>query len=294
MATRKKRSTSKKKKGGGRLAAALSMEWLQRQHLRIAAWGVAGVAAAVGWLLGVPALEASMGAESDGGEVRLVFANEPAWATGDVHAMLELIAKESLTHNTFDQRELAAVLEDLDRSGWFEEVRQVRRRSKEEVEVDAAFVRPFAVVRDRDGDHLVDVRGKLLPRTYARGGAPEHWVVIEGAHFARPHRPGVAWDGADVTAAIELLLEIDSEPWRDQITTVDISEALSTEKLALLTDVDARILWGSPVGEEEPLEPSAEEKLKILENAFTTYGRVDLGDAREWYFLQEGYISRER
>jgi hypothetical protein len=192
----------------------------------------------------------------------------------------------------FAQEELVAVRDALLATGWFEAVGQVRRTSADEVLVDADFLMPFALVRDADGDHLVDPHGRLMPRTYPKGRGPGSKVVIEGAHFERPGSPAAHWEGEDITAALRLLRLMDDRSWRDQVTVLDVSGYLSEQSLTLRTDRGAEIIWGSAPGEEQALEVLAERKLAYLDKAYEEFERVDMGYAGEWYFLQEGFIAK--
>ena len=132
-------------------------------------------------------------------------------------------------------------------TGWFDDVIQVRRVNAGVIEVTTTFVHPAAVIRDADGDHLVDAAGRLLPRSYPHGGAI-HPLVITGVHYDRPQRPGAAWEGADLTAALRLLRLVDSRDWRAQIAEIDATRYLAEETLVIRTDRGARIIWGSAPG----------------------------------------------
>ena len=185
-----------------------------------------------------------------------------------------------------------AVRDALLATGWFESVPQVRRVSDDFVLIDGRFMTPFALVRDAEGDHLIDPYGRLMPRTYAKGTGPAQKVVIEGVHFDRPAQGGVQWEGMDITAALRLLRLIDERIWRSQVSAVDVARYLPDEVLSLKTDRGAEIIWGSAPGEEQALEVLAERKLAYLDKAYEEFDRIDMGYAGEWYFLQEGFIAK--
>ena len=155
---------------------------------------------------------------------------------------------------------------------------------------NATFVTPAAVVRDGEGDHLVDPSGRLLPRTFPHGGA-EHQLVITNVRFPRPQRPGSQWEGADVTAALRLLRLIDGKPWRQQIAAIDTSRYLAEEVLVIRTDLGASIIWGSAPGEESGLEVAADGKLAYLDKAFEEFNRIDTGYDGELRFYEQGYFA---
>jgi hypothetical protein len=155
-------------------------------------------------------------------------------------------------------------------------VQQVRRAGLGRVEVEATFVEPFAVVRDRDGDHVVDRAGRVAPRSPAHGAAAGH-IVIRGAFYDRPARPGETWPGADVAAALKLCQCVAGHPWRRQVAGIDVSLYGRDEALYLLTDRGHRILWGRAPGRERPGEASLEQKLMHLSFPHQHFGHIDGG-----------------
>ena len=173
---------------------------------------------------------------------------------------------------------LVAVRSELLNTGWYERIDQVRRVRHDRIDIHGVFVDPYAVVRDVQGDHLVDPRGKLLPRTFPVGMA-DKFVVITNSRFTRPGRPGMQWEGADITAALRLLQLIESHPWREQVAQVDISGVSRGQPLKIITDRGSRIVWGSAPGEETALEAMVERKLHYLNHAFREYGHIDMGHA---------------
>jgi hypothetical protein len=258
------------------------------------AWvlGLAGLSTA--WAIGVPKLEQAVAddirAAGDVDDLTIEFSHRPQWARGDLLAMLDLTARRALTGNPLERTDLVAARHALLDSGWFDEIRQVRRDRADLVRIDAVFVEPAAVIRDDEGDHLVDPAGRLLPRTFPHDGAGAQLVIV-GAHFDRPARPGVAWDGADVAAALRLLRLVDARAWRDQIGAIDVSRYLAEETIVIRTDIGARIIWGCAPGAESPLEVSADAKLAYLDRAFADFSRIDTGYAGEFRFYDRGYFA---
>src|SRR6185503_21290467 len=113
----------------------------------------------------------------------------------------------------------------------------------------------------KDGDHLVDIVGRLLPLKY-EPGAKTNFVVISGAHFPRPMQCGEVWEGTDIIAAVRLLRVIEQQKWKNQVTEIDIKDYLQGEPIRLHTDRSTTIVWGGAPGEEPALEVLAEGKLK--------------------------------
>ena len=221
------------------------------------------------------------------------------WVDGDLHALLEVTAQRHLSGDVMRRADLIDAADALMNLGWFKEIEQVRRVRADLVHVQARFVRPFAVIRDGEGDHLVDPTGRLLPRSWPdEPDEPENTarvrrIVITGAHFDRPQRPGVQWDGADVTAALRLLRLIDDKPWRDQITAIDAERYLTDQTLIIVTDIGSRIIWGSAPGEEQALEVSTRRKLTYLDEALRRFQRIDCGYVGELKFLQEALLAEQ-
>jgi len=230
------------------------------------------------WLVhwGVPRLESYASRQRQVEVVEVSFQNPPAWMNGELELSLMLKAQSELSGDPLNREELVAVRQTLLSTGWFNDVTQVKRVSQHFVEVDGQFVDPYAVVRDRSGDHLIDPFGTLLPRSYPEGSAPQ-FIAVTGVHFPRPVRPGESWDGGDITAALRMLRVIDHQSWRQQVIEVDISNYLQDHRVDLSTSGGGRIIWGSPPGEERSLEALADFKLRLLEEQYQRSGYIDAG-----------------
>lgn len=274
-----------KKKNKKNAPAKPRLQWLRniewsniKRGLLALVWlvGIGGIAAAA-WY-GVPRLEAHAVEHSDLHTIEIYFIDPPAWVRGDLEAQLIQTIEPLLRRDPFDQTMLVAVRSELLNTGWFEGIEQVRRVRADRIDINGTFVDPYAVIRDDGGDHLVDERGNLLPRTFGHGEA-EKFVVITNPRFPRPGRAGMQWEGADITAALRLLRLIEAQPWREQISQVNISGAIRGEPIRLVTDRGSRIIWGSPPNEEVALEALASRKLYYLGHFFREYGHVDMGSA---------------
>jgi hypothetical protein len=280
------RKTRRRKAGrtisglGAKLAALRDVNWSAgRRYAIAAAWLLGLVAILTGWIIGVPRLRQAVAEAARAEQTTVEFADLPTWVNGDLLAMLVMTAQVQLGGDPLDQRDLVLVHDALLNTGWFDSIDQVRRVRADLVRIHATFVRPFAVIRDDEGDHLVDPRGRLLPRSYAQGEA-SRFIVITGAHFDRPQRPGAQWDGADVTAALRLTRLLDSKPWLGQVSSIDAADYFSREDgggLIITTDRGSRIIWGSAPGEEQAGEATAERKLSYLDYQAEHQGHIDGG-----------------
>ncbi|MHC4786939.1 MAG: hypothetical protein ACYTE6_13380 [Planctomycetota bacterium] len=261
----------------------IDFDWdIAHRTVVVAAWvlGAGGLAAA--WVLGVPRLEAYASARPGPGEVEVRYVDPPSWLDGDLEASLVLTAEEHIDPDPQNRQGLVVVRQALLATGWFNEIAQVRRVDRGLVEIDARFAQPFAVIRHlaAAADHLVDSRGRLLPRAFPVGQA-EHFTTIVGAGFDRPSRPGEHWPGTDVTAALKVLHLIHDRPWRGQVAEIDVASYLREASISLVTDRGCVIRWGRAPGDELGGEVSAEQKLSYLDYHQEHYGHIDRG------FLQE-------
>lgn len=239
---------------------------------------VAGLVTA--WITGVPRLKAYAAERNAPTFMEIHFTDPPAWVQGDLESLLVETVLMHLDGNPMQRDELIEVRRALLNTGWFDTVDQVRRVHAERVDIEASFVDPYALVRRGEQDHLVDARGRLLPRRFPAGAA-EHFIVITGTRFPPPGRPGIEWDGSDVIAALRLHRILDEQPWREQVEKIDVSGFVDGRPLKLVTDRGSVIVWGSPPGEEAPLESLTERKLAFLNLHYTNHHHIDGGHAGE-------------
>ena len=244
--------------------------------LVISGWGLLASAFTLGLFMGVPAMRRAAAAASPPTAVQVAFIDPPAWMQGDLAAHLEITAADQIVGNALDRADLIAARNALLETGWFADVRQVRRASPDCVEIEAVFVEPYAVVRDSDGDHLVDPSGRLLPRSAPIGHAPQ-FIAIEGAYYERPGTIGMQWEGADLTAALRLLRLIDGKEWRHQVVAIDVSDYMQTEYLSIITDRGYSLVWGSAPGQERSGEADTGLKEQYLDYPFVNFGHIDGG-----------------
>ncbi len=224
-----------------------------------------------GW--SVPSLRQSVHA-SPGDRIEVAFLDSPSWMTpSDLEPLQTLVAREAGV-SAYDRQGLERAQSALMGSGWFNEVRQVRRIGSSEIEVDATFADPIALVVDAQGEHLLDSNGRLLPRTYAPGTSPKLTRIL-GASLPRPTRAGQLWPGADLLAGVEMAKLIGTQRWRSQVSAVDVGEFRTRQTLALLTTNQCRLIWGRAPGSEASAEVPAAQKLRYLDLLTNQYGRID-------------------
>ncbi len=254
---------------------------LMRRGLVWTGWVAAAGVVITGWVLGVPRLEAYASSQPPA-EVAAVFKELPSWVDKKLEADLLAIALQLPCTDPLLRDDLVAARTALLATGWFEGIDQVRRVNAELVEIDARFFRPFALIRDSSGkrDHLVDVRARLMPRSFAVG-ATKGLAAITGTRYDKPTQPGEPWRGEDITAALKVLHAIRDRPWRGQVASVDVSAYHHSSSIRLITDRGCAVLWGRAPGDERGGEVPAEQKIRYLDYHDEHYGHIDRG------FLQE-------
>lgn len=267
MAKQGGRTVTKWKKKG-----AVDWTWAWR-GVRVFAWLVLLGGLVAAWHFGVPQLERLTRQHQPDGPVRVEFLNPPAWFHGDVALSLSLTIQEMATADPYDQQQLHQIAETLQASGWFETVNQVRRTEANVIQIDAKFVRPFAMIRGDDADILVDPVGRRLPMQVEHGEAHQ-FIVITGAEFSQPPRLGEHWPGSDVIAGLQLLRLIDAVAWRTQVTAVDVESYRRHRTVEIVTDRDVSINFEHAPGEEEPLELPAAQKMQMLSYNYRMHGHI--------------------
>ena len=315
MARRRKNKVAGSKPAKSRFPKfTINLSWIKppgslavRRGSIAAAWLIFSGALVGGWIWGVPQLQAKSARQRsvDPNEVTICFVDQPGWVKGDLADTLMRTAQANIGGNPMVRDDLIAVRESLLQTGWFNSIDQVRRVDADAVEIAADYVRPAALVRDKDGNHFIDLAGKLLPKSFKLNDLLPVYrdlqtkkeysaITIIGAQFSRPQAPGMQWEGTDVGAGIRLLQVIDSQPWRDQVIEIDVSGYLKDLPIKLRTDKGCTIIWGGPPGEEPALETLADAKLQRLQFIYDRSGRIDAGRFTELDLtLQDGVFARD-
>ncbi len=228
-------------------------------------------AASLGWW--VPELRRHAVA-APGERIEVAFVDPPAWMMPqDLAPLQEMTAREA--GPTASGREgLLRAKEALERSGWFDEVRQVSRNGFSGIEVDAVFAEPAALVVHSNAEHLLDTSCRRMPRSYPVGMGPRLTRIL-GVAAAPPVSAGSAWSGADVIAGVEMAKLIGVQRWRGQVEAVDVGDFASSGNVALLTTKQSRIIWGRMPGTESAAEVPSAQKLRYLDMLVSQYGRID-------------------
>jgi hypothetical protein len=243
-----------------------------------AAWAFAAVVTAVGLAIWVPQLVDRAARAPLPAPVRVVLQGQPAWLPPDERAAIERSVVRSIAQSPFNRDGLAKARDAVATAGWMSSVTQVRRSDVDEVVVEGTWSVPFALVRDADGEHLVDTRGRLLPRSYPAGKGPR-LLRIEGVSAPRPASFGSTWPGDEVAAALSMAAGIADRPWRHQVTVVVMDRWAEDGTIRLRTDRGGEITWGHAPGRETVSEVPAIQKLGALQLAWDRTGHIDGGAA---------------
>ncbi len=241
------------------------------------AWIGAGVSfialCSVTFAVAIPALRSSA-SDARTHRIEVSFEQPPRWmGPEDLAPLQDAVAREVGT-DPYDRAGLERARVMLEASGWFESVQQVRRTGHGGISVTGEFAQPTAIVADRDGDHLIDSEGRLMPRSYGHGTAPAI-TRITGVTLPRPSRAGEVWQGADLVAGLEMAKLVALQRWRAQIASVDVSQYRDHQTLALTTVGGCRLNWGRAPGAEAAAEVPASQKLRYISMLQTQYGRID-------------------
>jgi len=245
-------------------------------YAMLAGWifGIGGllVAAAVS----IPRLIDRTASAQPSAPIQVVLAGEPTWLPREDRRAIEVAVLKSLNGSPLDRPGLQAAQQAAQQSGWFDSGTQVRRPDLGQVVVEGQWAVPFALVSDAQGEHLVDTKGRLLPRSYAAGQGPA-LLRIQGATGARPSQCGTTWPGADLAAALELIGALGDRPWKNQIAAIDISQYATDGLVRLRSDRGCELIWGRSPGKEGALEVPSHQKVAALQYLHDRHGRIDAG-----------------
>lgn len=248
---------------------AFKQRWARR--FRRGVIGVAALGVAVYGLLQLEAHVLDNGL-SEAPPRMIIMRDRPAHTVEATDAVLVKFAKVPWMSPTLC-KDIATALAAIP---WVKEVRSVHRYADRRIEVDCTYRRPAALVQQGATFYLVDEDAVRLPGEYAND---PRYFIIQGA-AARAPKPGRAWPGEDVPAALAVIRLLHAEPYREQITGVLVDNYGGRQDprrphVLLATDRGGgRIVWGSAPGREIE-ENTIAAKLGLLRSNFERFGRVD-------------------
>ena len=225
--------------------------------------------------------------------LKVTFENPPIWLEASLLLELQDVAREHLAQTTVSRDGLIQTASALEATGWFTEVKQVQWVNDTEVIVRATYLIPYAKVEDHRGIVYIDVQGRRLPTRVGLIVKPNyHFITLKEPSDERPSRPGLQWNGGDITAGLNVLKLIYNKPWATQVQRINLARWATSETLMLETDTPSFFIWGSSPGDERGLEALANHKIERLNHIFTKYGRIDQGIEAEFDLTNTSAVIR--
>jgi len=222
--------------------------------------------------------------------------NRPVWMTDLLAQQIERAARPRGANSALDHDLLRTIADSLKTNPWIRQVHGVRRvygqTPGDTIEVDCTYREPRAMVLWGIDYYLVDAEGVLLPEKFSARDVPAIMFVgqgsqrqvnvrvIEGVKSARPVEPGEKWNGADVTAGLELagLLygrACAEDIWRINVENFAGRRSNTESQITLKTRHNTEVRWGEPLNATFHVEVDAAQKLQRLNLLKEQYGRVD-------------------
>jgi hypothetical protein len=208
----------------------------------------------------------------------VVLVNAEPWMSDLLQEQLRAKVSQSV-RLPLDPTGLQRAASRLENDPWVRSLASVHRMADGRIEVTCEFRRPVALVQSDHGYHPVDREGILLPGLYREGqvqavGLPQ----IVGVATA-PVEPGQLWIGDDVQAGLSLVQALTQEPYMKEIAAFDVSQRdqRGRIRLSLMTHEGGQVRWGLPLGEDQPIEPGFDEKLRRLRTVHHERGTIDAG-----------------
>lgn len=157
-------------------------------------------------------------------------------------------------------------------TGWVEGDPVARWADDGTVRLSADWRVPAAAVVVGEQETLIDWDAHVLPISYMRGASNQFYI-----RNTATTNPGVGnvWDEPEIADALALRRVLAQKGLLSQIEGVDLGEGREHGILHLLTNGDARIVWGGGPGRERPAEMPTDVKLDRLVELQTKTGRVD-------------------
>jgi len=236
--------------------------------------------------------------------------NRPAWLNGVILARIvgeteAFAGRDMETYsrlaNPQDKEILADVAANytknpaLRENAWIKRVTEVRRvidknRGTQTIEIYAEYRRPAAWVLIHGKCYLVDDELVRLPHEYSeadRKAMGGRVMAITGLSEGVPE-VGATFVGDDLAAGMKLVSLLRGKKYAAQIDAIDVSNLNGRKdhhaSWIVLNTVWAGqdgkprpVLWGRTPGEEKFWEISTAAKMKVLEDIYQKFNRIDAG-----------------
>ncbi len=214
--------------------------------------------------------------ENVGGGVVLV--NQPGWMSPLLRQEIDGQVLRELGTDPLDGSDLMRVARVLSQNPWVAQVQRVQRKPHGQIDIEATFREPVAVVEGRDGYHLVDAGAVRLPGLYLKHQLDALGLPLLVGVGSAPRGEGEVWPGDDLRAGIDLVLLLDEAPYQGQIVSYDVSgrDARGRVRLSLLT-THGVVRWGLAPRLIQAVEPDAMVKKDRLASVYQQRGEIDAG-----------------
>lgn len=157
-------------------------------------------------------------------------------------------------------------------TGWVNGQPVARWNEDGAVIIDAEWRVPAAAVRMGGRDYIIDFDANVLPLDYAHDQSNQ--FVIYNPALPNPGT-GNRWNEPEIRDALALLQELQAKNLHLQITGIDLGVNRDHGILQLLTNGDARIIWGGGPGRDRPAEMPSTVKMERLVSLYNKTGRID-------------------
>ncbi len=285
--TKRKRGPSLLTRLGG-LIGAVSWWGVCKVVLNVAV--LAGLAAAA--VVGLPRLEMYVsGLPEYQHELEIRLVDPPAWLAANQHIVRDIVQRSGVhVDDTRLTPGLARrVADELTTVGWVRRVHEVSVGNDDVVRICCDYREPIAWVSHGSFYYLVDAEGTRLPGRYSHGEVTrDSGLLLVAGVASEPSDEGQAWEGDDLSAAIEMVVLLRDKPYYEQLTGVLVGNYGGRKDprrahIELATDRGSRIRWGRAPGEEID-EPTVEQKLAHLQGIWRDHDRIDMG--KRWVDIQ--------
>jgi len=285
VAVARRRNTSSKRNRGSRVVVdrVFGLAWAVRLGKVVCALGLVVVIC-----VGLGRLRRQVcGLAEYRGAVRLELVDLPDWLEREEHRHIveSVIAAAGLSAGDayLDADLVGRVGRRMARSGWIRRVVGVEKCYGCLIRARCEFRKPLAWVMHGDYCYLIDGDGVRLPGRYSHGQVKGAGLVQIAGVDGGPPGAGERWVGEDLQAGVKLAVLLDGCAFRGQVRGVLVHNYGGRENsreshIELATDrAGSRIRWGRAPGCEVGIEPSAREKIALLQGLYRRYRRIDMG-----------------
>ena len=209
--------------------------------------------------------------------VQLVDA--PSWMSPLLAQQIQKQVALELVMDPMDLSSLNRAVEILGANPWVEHVGRITRTRDNQVTVHASYRQPVAMVQSPHGYHPIDNQRHRLPGLYL-----ENQLKLVGLPVITGVRPsaipaGMVWDDPSLQAGLDLVHMIDTQPWFNQVKSIDVSrrDVRGRIRLSLITPRGGMVQWGYAPGKGHPIEVTDAAKLNALAGLYQRCGQIDAG-----------------